>query len=474
MSELPAGWATARLDEVAIVSGGIQKQPSRAPRNHTAPFLRVANVGSGSLDLDDVHEIEISPDELQRYQLHEGDLLVVEGNGSASQIGRAARWRGEIDHCVHQNHLMRVRPTPAVSPEYLEYLWMSPHVREDVQGRAASTSGLFVLTTKKISGVDLPIAPAREQERIVTAIEEAFSKLDVGAVGLRATGQLLRRLREAVLAAALSGRLVPQDPADTPASKLLADLGASPASRALAGLPATWETVELSEVVSEPLANGRSVRSRAGGFPVLRLTCLRDGRIDLAERKEGEWDAAAAAKFLVRRGDFLVSRGNGSLALVGRGGLVDSEPDAVAYPDTLIRVRVPELVLDPSLLALIWNSQVVRQQLEPQARTTAGIYKVNQGMLRAVRLPLPPPEEQARIVAEVERQMSFIEACERSVDAGLEVSAALRRSVLRAAFEGRLVRQDPTDEPASVLLERIRAERAAAPKPKKRRTRATA
>jgi type I restriction enzyme S subunit len=146
----------------------------------------------------------------------------------------------------------------------------------------------------------------------------------------------------------------------------------------------------------------------------------------------------------------------------------------VAYPDTLIRIRVPEAILDPSLLALIWNSAVVREQLEPQARTTAGIYKVNQSMLSEVRLPVPPRDEQTRIVAEVERQMSFLDACERSVDAGLEVSAGLRRSVLKAAFEGRLVPQDPTDEPASVLLERIRAERAATPKPKQRRAKATA
>jgi type I restriction enzyme S subunit len=78
-------------------------------------------------------------------------------------------------------------------------------------------------------------------------------------------------------------------------------------------------------------------------------------------------------------------------------------------------------------------------------------------------IALPPLEEQARIVAELERQFSFVDACERAVDAGLARSAALRRSVLKAAFEGRLVPQDPSDEPASVLLERIRAERAAAP-----------
>ena len=94
------------------------------------------------------------------------------------------------------------------------------------------------------------------------------------------------------------------------------------------------------------------------------------------------------------------------------------------------------------------------------------------GKLKVLPLALPPPDEQVRIVAEVERQLSFIDACERAVVAGLERSAALHRSVLKAAFEGRLVPQDPTDEPASVLLERIRADRAAAPMVKARRAKA--
>jgi len=92
---------------------------------------------------------------------------------------------------------------------------------------------------------------------------------------------------------------------------------------------------------------------------------------------------------------------------------------------------------------------------------------VNGTKLSRFPLPLPPREEQLRIVAEVERQFSFIDACERAVDAGLVRAGALRRSILKAAFEGKLVAQDPADEPASVLLERIRAERETEKTPKK-------
>lgn len=455
MITLPPGWESAPLGELAL-NRDRERIPvnakERAVRHGGVPYYgATGQVGWIDEPLFDETLLLLGEDGVQFFDADKPKAYMIDGPG----------WVNNHAHVLSQ-----------VSGVDLRYL-MHYLNQFDYHGYANGTTRLK-LTRSSMDEIPISLAPEIEQRRIVGAIEEAFSKLDSGEAGLRNVRQLLKRMRDAVLMAAVTGRLVPQDLTDTPAAELLADLGAQPSSEPLGGLPPTWSTVELSELVSESLANGRSVRSRVGGFPVLRLTCLRDGRIDLAERKEGEWDAAAAAKFLVRQGDFLVSRGNGSLALVGRGGLVDEEPDAVAYPDTLIRVRVPGHALDPSLLALVWNSQVVRRQLEAQARTTAGIYKVNQRMLAAVRLPLPPREEQARIVAEVDRQLSFIGVCERSIDAGLATSAAMRRSVLRAAFEGRLVPQDPTDEPASVLLERIRVERAAAPKPSRRRKTATA
>ena len=95
---------------------------------------------------------------------------------------------------------------------------------------------------------------------------------------------------------------------------------------------------------------------------------------------------------------------------------------------------------------------------------------LNAGLIKDMVLALPPVEEQHRIVTEVDRQFSFIEACERAVEVGVGRSAALRRSVLKAAFEGWLVPQDPSDEPASALLERIRAGRRSSDSPKPRRS----
>ena len=474
MTELSKGWEWATLDDLAIGSG-ITDGPfgsnlksahytSDGPR-----VVRLQNIGDGRFNDEQAHISSEHYAQLVKHAVEPGDVLVA---SLGKVLPRACVAPSTLGPAIVKADCIRVRPSDLVAGTYLMHALNSPSTRARVT-ESIKGVGRPRVNLGDLRALPLPIAPRSEQERIVAAIEEAFSKVDAGEAGLRTVRQLLRRMRDAVLAAAVTGRLVPQDPSDTPANKLLADLGVERASEPPEDLPATWTTVRLGDLVSEPLANGKSVRSRPGGFPVLRLTCLKGSGIDLAERKDGDWEARDAASVLVHRGDFFVSRGNGSLNLVGRGGLVVDQPDPVAYPDTLIRVRVPGHVLAPALLALVWNAPIVREQLEPRARTTAGIYKVNQSMLSDVWLPLPPPEEQLRLVVEVERQMLFLEACERAVEAGLERSAALRRSVLKAAFEGKLVPQDPSDEPASVLLERIRAERAAAPNAR-RRSRRTA
>ncbi|MGQ0745127.1 MAG: restriction endonuclease subunit S [Acidimicrobiales bacterium] len=472
MTKLPAGWAWASIGELAL-QGGITDGPfgsNLKTEHYTASgprVVRLKNIGDGIFNDELAH---ISPDHFARLAKHSvepGDVLVA---SLGEILPRACIAPDFLGPAIVKADCIRIRPHGNVLSKYLMLALNSPDVRRRV-GESIKGVGRPRVNLGDLRALQLPVAPLDEQRRIVAAIEEAFSKLDAGEAGLRRVRQLLKRMRDSILAAAVTGRLVPQDPADTPAAKLLAEVGTEMVETqdGPAELPASWAVTQLGGLLARPLANGRSVRTQPGGFPVLRLTCLRDGRINLRERKSGEWDSDDAAAYLVQRGDFLVSRGNGSLALVGRGGLVDADPDPVAYPDTLIRVRVLEAVLSPSWLAMVWNSAVVRRQLEVQARTTAGIYKVNQSMIADVKLPIPPREEQGRIVAEVDRQLSSLDACGRAADAGLARAAALRRSVLKAAFEGRLVPQDPSDEPASALLERIRAERVVAPEPKRTR-----
>ncbi|MEU2869304.1 restriction endonuclease subunit S [Streptomyces olivoreticuli] len=196
------------------------------------------------------------------------------------------------------------------------------------------------------------------------------------------------------------------------------------------GLPKGWAWATVGDVLVAPVVNGRSVRTEAGGFPVLRLTALRSDNVDLAERKEGEWTADAAAPYLVRANDFLICRGSGSLDLVGRGALVPEAPDPVAFPDTMIRVRVPAGHMSPRFLTRLWASPLVREQVERAARTTAGIYKVSQPAVREVKIPVPPTAEQHRIAAALDTRMARLDAIERVVASARRDLAALRKGVL--------------------------------------------
>ncbi len=195
------------LADVAQIQGGIQKQPKRAPVDHAYPFLRVANVTSAGLDLGDIHRIELFQGEIERFRLIEGDLLVVEGNGSSSQIGRAVTWDGSIDPCVHQNHLIRVRPLAALHPRYLEAVWNSPQNRRALTNLSSSSSGLHTLSVSKLKTLSIPTPAVERQKQIVDSVvrlRDRRTRLgrEVASARLRAYA-----LRRSILVAGFSGRL---------------------------------------------------------------------------------------------------------------------------------------------------------------------------------------------------------------------------------------------------------------------------
>ena len=222
---LPNGWVWASLDQLSDIQGGIQKQPSRKPVANKYPFLRVANVARGKLKLDDIHEIELFDGELTRLTLQKGDVLIVEGNGSLTEIGRCALWDGSVENAVHQNHLIRARPI-LMESEFVEAWLNSLGGIERLTKLAATTSGLFTLSVGKISRIPVPLPPLEEQRVAVIVMRNA---LDEQSRQESAVFQSLKQAaaqRKNILKAAFAGQLVPQDPFDEPASVLLARIRA--------------------------------------------------------------------------------------------------------------------------------------------------------------------------------------------------------------------------------------------------------
>ena len=220
---LPDGWCWATVDQVSSVTGGLTKNPARSRLQSRYPYLRVANVYADEIRLDDVRTIGVSESELDRVLLRSGDLLVVEGNGSASQIGRVAQWQGDLDPCCHQNHLIKVRCASSTCRSRWMLLWLlSPLGRRTVLAVASSTSGLHTLSLSKVRALPVPLAPMREQ---ACAVSLADSLSDAALVVQRQiearTGINASALRQSILKRAFEGRLVPQDPDDEPAHGLL-------------------------------------------------------------------------------------------------------------------------------------------------------------------------------------------------------------------------------------------------------------
>ena len=159
-----ASYPNKRLGEVASVQDGLTKSAKREKLPFKLPYLRVANVLSGKLDLSEMKKIGLSQAEAKKVLLKAGDLLFVEGNGSGDRIGRAASWNGEIEPCVHQNHLIRARCSGQLIPVYALHYFMSPGGRNQIVTKAVSTSGLFTLSTGKIKSLELPMPPLTLQQ----------------------------------------------------------------------------------------------------------------------------------------------------------------------------------------------------------------------------------------------------------------------------------------------------------------------
>ena len=206
LPKLPQGWCWTTFGSIGDVQGGIQKQPKRAPTRNHYPYLRVANVLRGRLDLSEVLSIELFDDELSKLRLKRGDLLIVEGNGSQTEIGRSAIWRGEIENCVHQNHIIRARFS-GIDPSFADYYLNSPMGAARISSVASSTSGLFTLSTAKIKAIPMPVPPLAEQKKIVAEIERQLSiilKLE-RTIDLDLSRAV--RLRQSILARAFNGTL---------------------------------------------------------------------------------------------------------------------------------------------------------------------------------------------------------------------------------------------------------------------------
>lgn len=206
LGKVPAHWETTRLKFVAEVQTGIAKGKDTAGKATIAvPYLRVANVQDGFLALDDVATLDIEPEQLTRYRLLPGDVLMNEG-GDFDKLGRGAIWRGEIPDCIHQNHVFAVRPH-SLSAEWLNQLTSSHYAQFYFMGRSKQSTNLASISSTNIMELPVLLPPGVEQAAILTFIAEETRRLDMLRAESDRSITLLRERRAALIAAAVTGQI---------------------------------------------------------------------------------------------------------------------------------------------------------------------------------------------------------------------------------------------------------------------------
>lgn len=234
LAKLPNTWTWTRLYQIAEVVGGITKDKKRDAQSHRrVPYLRVANVQKGYLDLNAIKDISAPSDKIEKLKLKFGDILFTEG-GDRDKLGRGWIWEGQLDECIHQNHIFRARLySDSISPKFISW-YANIFGQTYFMGHGAQTTNLASISLSKLKSFPIPVPPTEETREIVKVVEERLTTIDHMHSDFPKNARDASTLRRAVLNAAFTGRLVPRDPTDEPAAELLARIRAQ-----RAGTPTT-------------------------------------------------------------------------------------------------------------------------------------------------------------------------------------------------------------------------------------------
>ena len=475
---LPQGWEWARVGDICEAVNGRAFKPSEW-MNTGIPIIRIQNLKDPCAQFN-YYQGQID----NKFDVTEGDLLFAWSGTPGTSFG-AHLWGGPkafLNQHIFNIHFNRFE----ISPRYLKEV-LNQNVSEYVR-QAQGGVGLAHITKPKFNDSMIPLPPLPEQHRIVAEIETQFTRLDASVAALRRARANLKRYRASVLKAACEGRMVPTEaelaqaegreyePASVLLERILAERRArwesqekrkgkynEPAPPDTADLPElpegwVWATVEQT---STRVQYGTS--SKAGfdpaDVPVLRMGNIQDGSLDFSDLKYLPAQDKEVQKTLLAPGDLLFNRTN-SAELVGKSAVFKGGLGKACFASYLIRVSFAN-GFSPDFGCTHINSQQGRRYIGQVRSQQVGQANVNGTKLAAMPLPVPPLAEQHRVVAEVERRLSVVQQAEAAVEASLARAERLRQSILKQAFSGQLVPQDPGDEPASALLERIRAEREA-------------
>jgi type I restriction enzyme S subunit len=465
---VPPGWAWSTVGEVGDVTLGRQRSPAQHSGDHMRPYVRAANITWRGLDLTDVKSMNFDPADFQRFRLSPGDVLLNEGSGSAAEVGKSAIWGGNIEGCCFQNTVLRVQPLGASS----EYLNAYFNVTASSGGFVRQTQGVNIFHIGKDGLVrfPVPVPPLVEQRRIVAKLDALTARTARARAELDRVPMLAARYRQSVLVAAFRGELterwrlssetkvvaVTPRPAEAIRSKFRDQTNQAFAPPFV--VPRGWrwltlpQTGELDRGKSKHRPRGDK-RLFGGAYPFIQTGEVRAAPRYLSTCTE------TYSEFGLKQSRLW---GPGTVCITIAANIAETTILGIAacFPDSVVGFTVDAQRTLPEYVEYFLRT--VRSELQQFAPATAQ-KNINLDTLATVRVPIAPVAEQIEIVARIDAAFAEIDHFVAKAAAARRLLDRLDQAILAKAFRGELIAQDPSDEPASVLLDRIRSERAFAP-----------
>jgi len=430
MSDLPQGWERATLAELCNINPrSFDITPGDDDFVSVVPMAAV-DAESGLLNAGQVIEYGlIKSKSLTRFQ--EGDVLFAKIT-PCMENGKMAVAKGlHGGRAVGSTEFHILRSHGNLLPDYLRYYLLQKRVRYDAERNMTGAVGQRRVPRSHLENLLLPVPPLNEQRRIVAVLEDHLSRTDAGESSLDSAQQRAGRARTAL-------------------------------AREIVDSHREADRTPLGSISTDQ-RYGTSVKCsyNGSGPPVLRIPNVQSGQIELSDLKYATITSNELHNLRIRQGDVLFVRTNGSRSLIGRSAVAERDLD-YAFASYLIRFRFDPSLVYPYWIRLVLDSPQLRREVEMVAASSAGQYNLNISKLSGLRIPLPPIGVQIEIVNAARNFEVSFERMLSEAHAIRQRAKVLRHSLLAAAFAGQLTSQDPSDEPASVLLERIRTQRASA------------
>lgn len=433
--------------------------------------VRLGNIGVGAFKNDDRSFVSAEhATELERHRLAEGDLLIA---ALAEPVGRCCEVPKSILPAIVKADCIRFRPRPELNRRFIMHWLNSPEARKNAE-RHSHGVGRLRINMGAIRELAVPVPPRDVQDQTVSAIETHLSRLDAAVASLTRAKGNVKRARASVLKAAVEGRLVPTEaalaraegrdyePAAVLLDRILAERKATwaasgargkykePVKPETEGLPALpegwcWASMDtLAQVVGGITKDSKQTEGRL--VPYLRVANVQRGRLELGEIKTILATDAKIDALRLQPGDVLLNEG-GDRDKLGRGWVWRGEIPECIHQNHVFRARLWLPVFDSRYLSHYANTEGDRYFVK-EGKQTTNLASISLSKVKALPVALPPKAEIGRILAEVDRRLSVLDALDATLDANLARCDRLRQAVLKRAFEGRLV---PAEADAPLL-----------------------